>query len=143
MMRRVLAVLFLSLVALPGFADGPATKKPMVVLFYADWCYNCKLLLPKLAEAQKGLEDQFTFVKLDSTNEQRKTESRVKAKELGISKLWYANHATGWAALFDSKGQQVDALKQDMSVDELRARLEDLVNHRAPAAQPAAAVPAT
>jgi thiol-disulfide isomerase/thioredoxin len=127
MMRRTFVALWL-LCASFGLAAEPtsAPTRPLVVVFYADWCMNCKILMPKLTQAMKGLEEKLELVKLDSTDDTRKLASRERAKALGISELWYVNHATGWAALFDRNRQQVDSLKQDMSEEELHRHLVEL-----------------
>jgi thiol-disulfide isomerase/thioredoxin len=126
MTRRAFAALLALSVVFVARGGTVEPVKPMVVVFYADWCMNCKILLPKLAKAQEGLEDRLLFVKLDSTDEARKIASRERAKTLGISELWFVNHATGWAALFDRNRQQVDSLKHEMSVEDLRRHLLEL-----------------
>jgi thiol-disulfide isomerase/thioredoxin len=102
------------------------SAKPMAVWFYADWCTNCKLLAPKYAAARSGLEDKVQFVTLDLTDDNAKIKTRETAQTLGISRLYYANHATGWVALLDGKGNQVGELHYDQSVEDIRAALEKL-----------------
>ena len=114
-----------------GAADAPAApaadKRPMAVLFYADWCSNCKELEPKYEKARAGLEDKIQFVKLDVTDAERKSKTREQAKSLGIYPLYVANTGTGWVALLDASGNKVGEIKSDESSDDMRAALMKLV----------------
>ncbi|WP_428313186.1 thioredoxin domain-containing protein [Hydrocarboniphaga sp.] len=103
-----------------------AGDKPMAVWFYADWCMNCKMLAPKLAQVQPEFEQRIEFVKLDVTNEERKAASREQSKKLGVYPLYMANKATGWIALIDTQGKQVGEIRHFMSVDEMREALNQL-----------------
>jgi thiol-disulfide isomerase/thioredoxin len=120
---RITLTLLLSLFA----SIAHAADKPMAVWFYADWCMNCKMLAPKLAQVQPDFEQRINFVKLDVTNEERKLASREQSKKLGVYPLYMANKATGWIALIDTQGKQVGEIRHFMSVDEMRAALDKLV----------------
>lgn len=128
---KITIALLLSLFA--GVAG--AASKPMAVWFYADWCMNCKMIAPKLEVVQPEFESKIDFIKLDVTNEERKAETKQRAKKLGILPLYLGNKATGWLALIDVNGKQVGELRHFMSEDEMRAALNKLL-------EPAAAVPA-
>lgn len=119
---RIAALLTLSLIS--GIAEAAA--KPMAVWFYADWCMNCKMIAPKLAQVQPDFENRVDFVKLDVTNVERKAASRQKASDIGVLPLYMSNRATGWLALIDTHGKQVGELRHVMSVDEMRAALTQL-----------------
>lgn len=110
-----------------------ATDKPMAVWFYADWCMNCKMLAPKLAQLQPDFESRIDFVKLDVTDAERKKATREQARTLDILPLYMDNKATGWIALLDARGRQVGELRHFMSVEEMRAALAALAGE-APAA---------
>ncbi len=43
------------------FAKAQETKKPMVVLFYADWCKFCKMLAPDFSKVVKKKAFKETF----------------------------------------------------------------------------------
>jgi thiol-disulfide isomerase/thioredoxin len=123
---------FLCLAALMGstLASGaePTTgKQPMAVLIAADWCMNCKIIKPKLAEAYKDFEGKINFVSLDVTDDNAFFKSKHQAFELGVPQLLNGSFSTGWVALFDRHGKQVGRLMQDMSVDDMKASLKALV----------------
>jgi thiol-disulfide isomerase/thioredoxin len=116
------AVLLASLLA----GSASAAGKPMAVWFYADWCMNCKMIAPKLAQVQPEFEQRIDFIKLDVTNEERKRATREQADKLGILPLYMSNTGTGWLALIDAQGHQVGELRHFMSVDEMRSALTRL-----------------
>lgn len=55
-------------------------KKPMIVLFYADWCGFCVRFMPIYEELYKNHKDQFNFVKVNV--EDKKYEAAVKKYEI-------------------------------------------------------------
>ena len=59
--------------------DGKFT----IVLFYADWCPSCKILLPRLTDAISDLEnkDIIRIVKFDFSNDLTQVESAGLAGE--------------------------------------------------------------
>ena len=123
-MKQLKFALVLLAPLLAGTAS--AAGKPMAVWFYADWCMNCKMIAPKLAQVQPEFEQRIDFVKLDVTNEERKRATRAQAEKLGILPLYMGNTGTGWLALIDTQGRQVGELRHFMSVDEMRAALNRL-----------------
>ena len=125
---RLPLILLLSLFA----TLAQAGDKPLAVWFYADWCMNCKLIAPKIAQVQPEFEQRVDFVKLDVTNADRKIESQAQAKKLGIYALYMGNTATGWLALVDRQGKQVGELRHFMSVDEMREALTKLAGPQTP-----------
>lgn len=55
-------------------------KKPMIVLFYADWCGFCVRFMPIFEELYKNHKDQFNFVKVNV--EDKKYEDAVRKYEI-------------------------------------------------------------
>ncbi len=55
-------------------------KKPMIVLFYADWCGFCVRFMPIFEELYKNHKNQFNFVKVNV--EDKKYEDAVKKYEI-------------------------------------------------------------
>ncbi len=55
-------------------------KKPMLVLFYADWCGFCVRFMPIFEELHKKHKDHFNFVKVNV--EDNKYEAAVKKYEI-------------------------------------------------------------
>jgi thiol-disulfide isomerase/thioredoxin len=125
---RIALLLWISLIC----SAASAADKPMAVWFYADWCMNCKMIAPKLAQVQPEFEQRIDFVKLDVTNAERKVETRLKAEKLGIAPLYMGNTATGWLALVDTQGRQVGELRHFMRIDEMRSALTKLADPSAP-----------
>ena len=133
---RALIIALVLLFSMPLSAtepeSAPAPKPdtlPMVVLFYADWCYNCKLIVPKLAQAQKGLEDRLRFIKLDFTDDAKHQESKARTKRLGLYELYLSNKATGWAALMSADGKtKLGELRIGDTPEQMREKLEKLAS---------------
>ena len=55
-------------------------KKPMIVLFYADWCGFCVRFMPIYEELYKNHKNHFNFVKVNV--EDKKYEDAVKKYEI-------------------------------------------------------------
>jgi len=55
-------------------------KRPVLIDFYADWCFPCKMLEPVLAEVASELKDQAVVGKLN-------TDKNLIARRFGISKI--------------------------------------------------------
>lgn len=127
-MNRLLKLALFALLTTLTAGNASAADKPMAVWFYADWCMNCKMIAPKLAQVQPEFESRIDFVKLDVTNAERKAATRTRAEQLGIGALYMGNTATGWLALLDRQGKQVGELRHGMSVDEMRAALTQLAD---------------
>lgn len=136
----VLALLF-GFVTAAMAENKPVPAKPLAVWFYADWCMNCKLIAPKIAEVQPEFENSVEFVKLDVTNAERKLKSRELAQKLGVYSLYMNNKATGWLALIDSSGNKVGELHQDMSVDKIRQELAKIALPTSTPSTPDSAAP--
>lgn len=129
-MKRMLTML-VSLLVLLGFAQASnarlaEAKQPMAVMISAEWCGNCKVLEPKLQEASKDFKGKIRFVSFDVTDEKAWFKSKQEAYVLGVPKLLNGKLAVGWVALFDSNGQQVGKIVQDMSVDDMESALQAL-----------------
>ncbi len=80
--------------------DGKFT----IVLFYADWCPSCKILLPRLNDAISDLEnkDIIRIVKFDFSNDLTQVESAGLAGEHGLSDIYNEySPGTGFAILVD------------------------------------------
>lgn len=129
MKSLLLALLFSLSMTLPNLADSATPSKrqhPLAVLISADWCYNCKQIRPKLAEARKEFGDAIEFISLDVTDDARFAKARGEAERLGIGYLLQGQFATGWVALVDRSGHKVDELHQQMSVDQMQEALRRL-----------------
>lgn len=107
-------------------AESAKSDQPMAVLISADWCMNCKIIKPKLAEAYKGFEGKINFVSLDVTDDKAFFKAKHQAFELGVPQLLNGSFSTGWVALFDRHHKQVGRLMQDMSVEDMKAALNTL-----------------
>jgi len=55
-------------------------RRPVLVDFYADWCYPCKLLDPVIREVAHDLRDHAVIGKLD-------TDRNLMARRFGINKI--------------------------------------------------------
>jgi thiol-disulfide isomerase/thioredoxin len=109
-------------------AATPITSdKPLAILIAADWCANCKLIKPKLLQAYQGFENRIEFVTLDVTDDARLQKAQQQAAKVGQPKLLMGEFATGWVNLIDRHGKSVGELKQNMTVEHMRAALQALV----------------
>lgn len=130
-MKRLLPILlsFLALVSssMALSAEPAKAKQPMAVLISADWCFNCKVIKPKLQEAYKPYEGKINFVSLDVTDDKTFMKAKQQAFALGVPQLLAGSVATGWVALFDRRGKKVGELKQDMTVEEIDKALKALL----------------
>ena len=128
-MNRLSVTMLLALIlCLPAWSVQAAVKaQPMAVLISAEWCINCKLIEPKLAQLRDAYEGKLRFVSLDVTDDARLELAQERAEKLGIGDLLQGEFATGWVALFDRHGRKVGELHQQMSVDEMRKTLNALV----------------
>lgn len=127
-MKIILIALSALLLVTGVNAAAAKADKPLAILIAADWCYNCKIIKPKLQQAYKGFEDKISFVTLDVTDDARTQKAQQQAAQLGQPKLLQGQFATGWVDLIDRSGKPVGELKQDMSVAQMRAALEALVD---------------
>lgn len=85
-----------------GVRQATESKKPMLVLFTADWCPPCQQLKADVwtdADASKRLGDQFTLVKVDLTQQ---------GGENGEIAQTYAVRGIPTVIVFGANGQQVD-----------------------------------
>lgn len=151
-MKRILAIVLLACgvgttIALAAPAKKSAAsvadlEKPLAVLIYADWCYNCKQIKPRLALLDLEYSDRILFTNLDVTNEERKAKTREKAKALGIAPLYFSNKGTGVVLLVNRQREKVGELRYTLGDAEMRAALDALVAGKpvpAPKSVPAAA----
>lgn len=115
---------------------APPFERPMAVLAYADWCLNCKLIKPKLAVLKPEFSENVQWVKLDVTNKNTKKRAKALAKELGIARHYFANKKTGLVMLIDRAGEKVGELRHYLSEDEMRERLNAMVEGKVPAPLP-------
>jgi len=68
-------------------------KKPMIVLFYADWCGYCIRFMPRYEELYKNHKNQFNFVKVDCDD--KKNEELIKKYEIaGFPTVFMVNTKT-------------------------------------------------
>ena len=82
----------------------------MAVLFYADWCPNCKILDPQIEEARKtGALDEknVLFVTMNFTDKTTIHQSLLLAQALGIGDFVRAQGSgTGYFVLLDAGTKQ-------------------------------------
>ncbi len=128
-MKSFLSALLVSLglVLAPVQAQSPdVSDKPLAVLVFAQWCFNCKQILPRLTPLKEEFGDRIHFTRLDVTNEEAKEGARATARELGISKHYFANKGTGLVMLIDRDREKVGELRYTQTDEEMREKLEAL-----------------
>lgn len=113
-------------VVLPAAAAPEPLSKPYAILVYADWCYNCKQIIPRLDVLQPAYASRIEFERFDVTNEDRKARTRQRAKDLGVSALYFANKGTGLVLLVNRDREKVGELRYTLSDDQMRTALDAL-----------------
>lgn len=121
----LLALCFMTHTAIAAPAATTADK-PMAVLIYADWCYNCKMLLPRLAPLELAYADRVLFTRLNVTDEAAKARTREQAMDLGIGPLYFNNRGTGVVLLVNRQREKVGELRYTLSDTQMRAALDAL-----------------
>lgn len=127
--RLSLLALLLTLMVPVSQAQAPdVSDKPLAVLVFAQWCYNCKQIVPRLGPLKAEFGDRVHFARLDVTNEEAKKGARATAKALGISKLYLANKGTGLVLLVDKNRKKVGELRYQQTDAEMREKLSRLAD---------------
>lgn len=124
-MKRVLYALALTLSAwlAPASALEPLSK-PYAILVYADWCFNCKQILPRLDALMPAYAGRVEFERFDVTNEERKARTRQRAKDLGVGPIYFANKGTGLVLLVNRKREKVGELRYTLSDEQMKIALD-------------------
>ncbi len=115
------------LALLPALSSGTAIEplsKPYAILVYADWCFNCKQIIPRLDKLIPKYADRIEFERFDMTNEDRKTRSRQRAKDLGVGPIYFANKGTGLVMLINKQREKVGELRYTLSDEQMVAALD-------------------
>lgn len=126
-MKTILAITAIALIGLIGtpIFSAQAADKTNLVLFYSDYCGQCKILEPKLKEALNDVDKgAITFIKFDYTDRDRIMASKDVAAENGLTELQKKYGAkTGFAILTDSDGHELGQLSASDSVEELYKKI--------------------
>jgi len=90
------------------------SSEPLIIDFYGDWCAPCKRLAPKFEKLSKEFKAiGFAKYNVDEDN-------KVFAIKLGITSV--PSTITFW------KGEEIDRISGDLSEDELREKIRDVIN---------------
>lgn len=124
-MKRALSALILTLSVwlVPASAVDPLSK-PYAILVYADWCFNCKQILPRLDTLMPAYAGRIEFERFDVTNEDRKARTRQRAKDLGVGPIYFANKGTGLVLLVNRQREKVGELRYTLSDAQMKAALD-------------------
>ena len=104
--------------------------KPIVALFYADWCGSCKILEPRMNAAISQLSDSeaVKVIKFDLTDDSTKAKSAALAGENSLTDLYNDNAPkTGFAMLVDGNAVDTVTLTKKDSIAEIKAKLEAFI----------------
>ena len=141
--RAALFVAFAALAA-PVAAAQPIIK---VINFTADWCPNCQIVDPRLAEAiSRFPEGEIEYVELDLT-QTRRTDEDTKAQVIreaiatadrhGAGYLWdWYGGLTGISVIISAdNGEPISCVMRVLEVDDIAYRLTEakILSLRAPA----------
>ncbi len=129
----VLLVL-LMIPAVPGMAARNAPEPKLTgVLFYADWCGNCKILEPNLEPVRNAAlenRDDILFIRMDFTDKPRIHQSLLHAQALGIGDyVRQQGSATGYFVLLDAAThEELARFHSDSTQDGIKNALDDALN---------------
>src|SRR5690606_21820209 len=94
-----LSCLWLCLAAPAAAQPDEPLSKPYAILVYADWCFNCKQIVPRLDRLMPHYAARIEFERFDVTDESRKARARQRARDLGVGPIYFANRGTGLVLL--------------------------------------------
>lgn len=114
-----------------GSAQIEPLSKPYAILIYADWCYNCKQIIPRLDKLRPVYAERIEFERFDVTNEQAKVRTRQRARDLGIGPIYFANTGTGLVLLINRKREKAGELRYTLSDEQMKTALDALAAGRA------------
>ena len=98
------------------------------VIYYAEWCGSCKILLPKIDEAKSSLSEEvisdLEFVRFDFTDQSSRNSSKELAQNKNLLPLFESDAKTGQLKLIDKEtGNVLGIIKKDLSADEIKGAL--------------------
>lgn len=125
----ILAPLALAFFAAPSFTSETAPQPDAdvyAVVFYADWCGNCRVLDPKVMSVWPGFSDRpIEMVKLDFTDAETTEASQTLAARYGLGDVFEADAGrTGFIVLVDAdSGAEIDRIGSRDTAAQIRAKL--------------------
>ncbi len=76
--------------AIISFEEAEVIDKPMVIMFYVDWCGYCRKYMPVFAEFADKYKDKYSFVALNCDNPQN-TQLVEKYHIMGFPSLFISD----------------------------------------------------
>ena len=129
-----LLVLLATIAMMPVMAAAEPVLK--IIDFTADWCPNCHILNPRIAEAQTYFDDELIeMVELDMTDARGPDKLDVFADAIRLAQShkagylwdWYGGR-TGIAVIISAdNGEPISCLSRALDVDQIKARLNEAI----------------
>ena len=138
MKRYILSFVCLFLLAAP--AQAWEVKYPKAKIYavevWAQWCPNCKILDPKIAEAKElGAlkEKDVLFVRMDFSDKPSIYQSKMLAVALGLEDFLKENGAgTGYLALVDAaSGEELQRFTRDANAEVIAQAIQAQIEAKA------------
>lgn len=88
----------------------------VVLVYTADWCTICKVLIPKLNDVRAIMDDEkVEFIEIDYSNDKTELESYRKLVKKGLGDYFYFENKkqAGFARVFDINLNEMDMLTVD------------------------------
>jgi len=141
MIMKTLAKIILGIVLFSGFTTTVLAQnnqnqkksdpecKLLGVVFYADWCPNCKAIAPSVMNLQEKLKDKpVTFLTFNFTNDETKVKSKEVAKQMGLTEVLENNRGTGYVLLLDPVSKkELGKLTKAQTADEMYTEVTQLI----------------
>lgn len=105
-------------------------SKPYAILVYADWCWNCKQIGPRLDALMPAYAERIEFERFDVTDDDRKALTRQRAQQLGLGPIYFANKGTGLVLLISRDREKVGELRHTLDDQQMAAALDALAAGR-------------
>lgn len=106
-------------------AHAANSDRPTLIMFYSDYCGNCRILAPKIKEALNDIEpNKLRIIKFDYTSREQIMASKDLAREAGLTELQKKYGAkTGFAVLTNMSGEEIATLNVDDTTESIHEKI--------------------
>lgn len=131
-MKTIMAVVLLSLFSIPALkaqADD-MTAKPAAVIFYSDYCGQCRILEPKWKQALQDIEPAIDVVTFDYTDRERIMASKELAAEHDLTALQKKYGAKTGFVILVKDGEEKAMITASDSIEDMKTKVRNTINNQ-------------